>query len=201
MTTTAIVGEIVPDPGHRGPGPITGPSPQPVAYSGLVTRTIAMVIDALLIDAAALAVTGAVLLLKSVFDHSGNHSGNHHVLAIVTGGALFFVWVGFYFVTFWTTTGQTPGSRVMQIRLTRADGGAVGPGRALLRLAGMVLSLPLLWGYLPILWTARRRAAFDLLAGTVVAVVPALLPTGPRRAPAPGTGPHSSGIEPPSTVP
>ncbi|HEY1568656.1 MAG TPA: RDD family protein [Solirubrobacteraceae bacterium] len=176
MTTGAIVGQIVPDPGHRAPGPIADPPPGPAAYGGLVTRTIAIVIDALLIDAAALAAVGAVLLLESVFGRW--HS--HNALAIVAGGVLFAVWVACYFVTFWTTTGQTPGSRVMQIRLARADGGPVGTGRALVRLAGMVLSLPLLWGYLPILWTARRRTAFDLLAGTVVTVVPALLPPSRR---------------------
>ena len=197
MTTSPIVGQIVPDSGRRPSGPRAGPAPGPVAYAGLVTRTIAMVIDALLIDAAALAATGAALLLRSVFQPSGNH----HILAILTGGALFFVWVGAYFVTFWTTTGQTPGSRVMQIRLTRADGGPVGTGRALVRLTGMVLSLPLLWGYLPILWTARRRAAFDLLAGTVVAVVPALLPAGRGHGLPRPTGGQPSGIEPPSTVP
>ncbi len=40
----------------------------------------------------------------------------------------------------------------------------------------MMLSLPFLWGYLPILWTIRRQAAFDLFAGTVVTVVPPLVP-------------------------
>lgn len=176
---------------------VTTRVPGPVVYAGLVTRAIAIVIDALLIDAAALAATGAVLLLESVF----GPSRNHHVLAIITGGALFFVWVACYFVTFWTTTGQTPGSRVMQIRLARSDGGAVGPGRALVRLAGMVLSLPLLWDYVPILWTARRRTAFDLMAGTVVTVVPSLLPVVRRGGSAQVTGAYSSGIEPPSTVP
>jgi uncharacterized RDD family membrane protein YckC len=152
-----------------------------------------------------LAVTGAVLLLQSVF----GHSRGHHALAIAAGGGVFVVWVACYFVTFWTSTGQTPGSRVMQIRLARADGGPVGVGRALVRLIGMVVSLPLLWGYLPILWIARRRTVFDLMAGTVVTVVP---PHSVRRRDAvqiPGghfdtpqvTGAHSSGIEPPSTVP
>jgi uncharacterized RDD family membrane protein YckC len=166
--------------------------PGPVAYAGLVTRAIAIVIDALLIDAAALSVTGAVMLLESLF----GPSRNHHDLAIITGGALFFVWVACYFVTFWTTTGQTPGSRVMQIRLAMADGGHVGTGRALLRLVGMVVSLPFFWGYLPILWTA-----FDLVTGTVVTVVPPLVPAARRPGSAQVTGGHSSGIEPPSTVP
>jgi uncharacterized RDD family membrane protein YckC len=149
-------------------------------FAGLVTRTIAIVIDLLLIDAAALVVTGAVLLLESVFAPSRNH----RTLAVAVGGALFFVWVVSYFVTFWTTTGQTPGSRVMQIRLTRADGTCLGTWGALVRLAGMVVSLPLFWGYLPILWTARRRTAFDLVADTVVSVVPPL-PTAGRGRPPP----------------
>jgi uncharacterized RDD family membrane protein YckC len=170
--------------------------PEP-AYAGLVTRAIAITIDALLIDAAALAVTGAVLLLESIF----GPSRNHHVLAVVAGGALFFVWVVCYFVTFWTTTGQTPGSRVMQIRLACADGRPIGTARAVVRLAGMVLSLPLLWGYLPILWTARRRTAFDLMADTVVTVMPPLLPMVRQGASAPVARGYSSGIDPPRIVP
>jgi uncharacterized RDD family membrane protein YckC len=197
VTTQVAVGWGGPDPGDHAPGSGAGAIPGPVAYAGLVTRAIGIVIDALLIDAAALAVTGAVLLLESVF----GPSRNHHVLAIVTGGVLFFVWVACYFVSFWTTTGQTPGSRVMQIRVTRVDGRDLGPGRALVRLIGMVLSLPLLWGYLPILWTARRRTAFDFMAGTVVAVVPSPSLMGRGRGSTPLPGGHSSGIEPPSTVP
>jgi uncharacterized RDD family membrane protein YckC len=176
---------------------VTAEVPRTVGYAGLVTRTIAFVIDALLIDAAAFAVTGALLLLESVF----GRWRNHHALALVAGGALFFVWVACYFVTFWTTTGQTPGNRVMQIRVTRLDGMQVGTGRALVRLAGMVLSLPLLWGYLPILWTARRRTAFDLMAGTVVTVTPPLATIARGRAPAQVLSAQSSGIEPPRTVP
>jgi uncharacterized RDD family membrane protein YckC len=164
-------------------------------YAGLVTRGIAIVIDALLIDAVALIVTGAVLLIESVF----RLSNGHHGLAIAAGGVLFFIWVVGYFASFWTTTGQTPGSRVMQIRVTRPDGTRVGPARALLRLAGMVLSLPLFWGYLPVLWTAKRRAVCDLAAGTVVRIVVPTAPAldVPRRA----LRAHGSGIEPPTTVP
>ena len=193
----AVVRRMSPVAGQPGPGPGADPVPDPVIYAGLVTRAIAIVIDTLLIDAASLAVAGAVALLKSVFapSHSFRTAG------IIAGGVLFFVWVAAYFVTFWTTTGQTPGSRVMQIRLARADGGPVGISRALIRIAGMVLSLPFLWGYLLILWTARRRAAFDLLAGTVVTVAPPLIPTVPHRGSARGTVVQSSGIDPPTTVP
>ncbi len=75
-----------------------------------------------------------------------------------------------YFVVFWTTTGQTPGSRVMRIRVLREDGDHLRWFRALVRLGGMVISLPLFWGYLPILTSTRRRGVPDVLAGTVVVV-------------------------------
>jgi uncharacterized RDD family membrane protein YckC len=166
-----------------------------VEYAGLVTRAIAIVADSLLIDAAALVVTGAVLLLGSVLRISDQHD-----LAVAIGGVLFFVWVAAYFVTFWTTTGQTPGSRVMQIKVARPDGKRIGPRRAFVRLAWMILSLPLFWGYWPVLWTARRRAVFDFMAGTVVETArppaPVVNRPGARRPPV-----YGSGIEPPTTVP
>ncbi|MGA9856753.1 MAG: RDD family protein [Solirubrobacteraceae bacterium] len=148
-------------------------------YGGMVTRAIAIVIDALLINAAAIAVSGAVLLLRSIF----KFPNGHHGLAVTIGSVLFAAWVVGYFVLFWTTTGQTPGSRVMQIRVTGVDGTTrVGIRRALVRLVWMVLSIPFFWGYVPMLWTPRRRTMFDLVAGTVVVVtpaVPAVLPIAP----------------------
>lgn len=168
-----------PDGISNGDGP--SPGPPGVEYSGLVTRAIAIVIDAVLIDVVSFAVAGAVLLVESVF----KVSGKHHTLAVTIGTVLFIAWVVGYFLTFWTTTGQTPGSRVMQIRVVRPDGKRIGPRRALVRLAWMVLSLPLFWGYWPVLWTARRRTVPDLVAGTVVTVaptVPRLGRAGPGRA-------------------
>jgi uncharacterized RDD family membrane protein YckC len=137
---------------------------EPVAYVGLVTRLIAITIDALVIDLAALVVSGAVLLVLSVF----SVTGSNHPVTIAVGGLLSFVWVVSYFAVFWTTTGQTLGSRVMQIRVTRADGDRLRVGHALLRLVGMVISLPLFWGYLPVLTSSRRRGIPDLIGGTVV---------------------------------
>jgi uncharacterized RDD family membrane protein YckC len=74
----------------------------------------------------------------------------------------------------------------MRVRVTRSDGTGLKPRHALARLAGMVISLPLFWGYLPILSGGRRRGVFDVLAGTVVVVVPAASPDGDRRPARPG---------------
>jgi uncharacterized RDD family membrane protein YckC len=157
-----------------------GPNQDDTAYAGLVTRAIAIALDALLIDAAALLVTGAVLVVISVFSVSGKNS---HPVLVVAGSVLFVVWVISYFAVFWTTTGQTVGNRVMQIRVVRSDGARLKPRHALVRLAGMVISLPLFWGYLPILTSARRRGVFDLMAGTVVTVIQPQPTTDQQRAP------------------
>jgi uncharacterized RDD family membrane protein YckC len=88
-----------------------------------------------------------------------------------------------YFGAFWTTTGQTPGNRVMQIRVARADGTRLKPRHALVRLVGLVLSLPLFWGFVPILMSARRRGVFDVMAGTVVTVISPPNPRTGQRGP------------------
>ena len=76
-----------------------------------------------------------------------------------------------YFVAFWSTTGQTPGARVMQVRLVTAQRQRVKPVRALVRCAGMQLAaIPLFAGYLPILF--RRRGFPDWLAHTLVVDAP-----------------------------
>jgi uncharacterized RDD family membrane protein YckC len=133
-------------------------------YSGLVTRALGGAVDALVIDVIALFVAAVVALVLSIFPVPHD---TKTVLAIV-GGVLFAVWVVAYFVTFWSTTGQTPGDRVMHIQVVRENGGALKPWRAALRLAGAVIGLILFVGYIPILLNDRRRALHDWMAGTVV---------------------------------
>jgi uncharacterized RDD family membrane protein YckC len=146
---------------------VHGPSvaqPAERVYAGFVTRTIAFAIDAVLIDVAALGVAAVVALVFSVFPVSSNV----HDVFVAAGGVLFVIWTITYFVVFWTTTGQTPGNRVMRIRVLRAAGDRLRPRHALVRLLGMLIGLVLLLGYLPILVNDRRRGLHDAMAGTVV---------------------------------
>lgn len=134
-------------------------------YVGLVTRAIAIVIDTAIVSAVAAAVAAAYALVISVFPVSHTLKG----VLVAIGGVLFFVWVGAYFVTFWSTTGQTPGNRVMQIRVMRAAGGTLKPRWALVRAVGLVIaSFPLFAGFLPVLFNDRRRGLADWMANTVV---------------------------------
>jgi uncharacterized RDD family membrane protein YckC len=150
-------------------------------YEGLVTRAIAFAIDAAIIDVIALVVGVGLGLALSILDVG--HDTQVVLLAI--GGAAFVVWSIAYFVTFWSTTGQTPGNRLMRIRVCCADdGAALKPRRALLRFGALILAaLPLCAGFLPILVDNRRRGVHDMLAGTVVV---GAIPEGPRSTPARG---------------
>ena len=145
---------------------VTVATVQPGRYEGLVTRAIAFAVDAALVNAVAIVVSGGVALTLSVL--SVPDSLDTALLAV--GGALFLVWSAGYFVVFWSTTGQTPGAHLMRFRVCRADDGSfLSPSRALLRLVCLTLAaLPLLAGFLPILFDDRRRGVHDMLAGTVV---------------------------------
>ena len=158
-------------------------SPKPV-YEGLVTRAIAFAVDAAAINVGAFAVAGIVALALSVL------SVPDWLEAVLFGvaGVLFLLWTIGYFATFWSTTGQTPGGRLMRIRVCRADTGEpIGWGRAVLRLVYLTLAaIPLLAGFVPILFDDRRRGLHDMLAGTVVVSAPkepvAVSPGPPSRA-------------------
>ena len=70
---------------------------------------------------------------------------------------------------FWTGAGQTPGMRIMGVRLITFDGRLPSVARSLVRLVGLGLAIiPLFLGFVPALVDGRRRALPDFLAGTVV---------------------------------
>jgi uncharacterized RDD family membrane protein YckC len=140
-------------------------------YTGLVTRAIGFGVDALIIDFAAIVVVAIVSLALNLF---AVPSKVDTALAAI-GAAVFVLWSGAYFVTFWSTTGQTPGARMMRFRVLAPDTvrGHISPRRALVRLIAMVLAaIPLLAGYFMVLFDDRRRGLHDRLARTVVVDAP-----------------------------
>jgi uncharacterized RDD family membrane protein YckC len=142
------------------------PAALPVEYAGIVTRGIAFAVDALVIQVVAIAVAGTVALILSVISPPNDFD---KVIAAV-GGVSYVLWLVGYFFVFWSTTGQTPGNRLLEIRVCRAsDGGPVRPATALLRFAALLLAaLPLCAGFLPILLDDRRRGVHDMIARTIV---------------------------------
>ena len=109
------------------PGPESSVAdPERVEYAGLLTRTIGMAIDAVLINLVAALGSGAVVLVRTLFSVGAPRDDT--VLAVI-GSCLYVVLVVAYFVGFWTTTGQTVGNRIMQTRIVAAHGGNLPPRR------------------------------------------------------------------------
>jgi uncharacterized RDD family membrane protein YckC len=138
---------------------------QDIVYVGLATRAIAFALDGAVINLVATVVGVGAALILSILHLP--HAVKEVLVAI--GGAAYIAWVVGYFVVFWSTTGQTPGARVMQFRVLASDRARLKPRRAVVRCAGVLAAaIPLFAGFLPILFDAKRRGLQDYLARTIV---------------------------------
>ncbi len=142
------------------------PAAEVSRFGGLFARSVGLVTDAALAQLAFLVVAASVGLVLSLV---GNVRAGW-LDGLLAGGGWFAV-VALYFVSFWTVTGQTPGMRIMRLRVVTGEGRPPSLWRSVVRLVGLVLAIvPLFAGFLPALVDARRRALQDFLAGTVVRV-------------------------------
>jgi uncharacterized RDD family membrane protein YckC len=133
-------------------------------FGGLSTRAVALVADAMLAHLSFLVLAASVGLVVSL----AGDFGPGWVEGLVAGAGWGVV-AGAYFVSFWTATGQTPGMRIMRVRVVTQTGRPPSLWRSLVRIVGLVLAIvPLFAGFLPALVDGRRRALPDFLAGTVV---------------------------------
>jgi uncharacterized RDD family membrane protein YckC len=129
-------------------------------YASVAARGVALAVDA-----AAIAVLGGVAGALAGLVASLVGAIHPHWLAGALLGPAAAVLAGGYFTLFWTTAGQTPGMRLMHIRVRPRP----GIGRSLLRTVGLALAIAFcLLGFLPALVDSRRRALQDYLARTVV---------------------------------
>lgn len=143
---------------------------RPTDNAGLVTRGIALAIDAGILNAAFVGLSALVALAASaLFPDADGASGP----ALAVGGVVWFAMVGAYLMFFWTLAGQTPGMRFLGIRLEDGDGTArLSPRTAFRRLVGLgacVLTAGI--GFLLVLTSDLRRGLHDRIAGTEVILV------------------------------
>jgi uncharacterized RDD family membrane protein YckC len=137
--------------------------PEP-RYAGIATRAAALAIDALIAQLIVITVGAVFALVGSLVDDVRLDTLGKFLVAVA-----WIVGTGGYFVLFWSTAGQTPGMRLMGLRVIARDGTHPGLGRSIVRVVGLVLAIvPLFAGFLPVLIDDRRRGLQDLLAGTVV---------------------------------
>lgn len=139
-------------------------------YAGLVTRSVAFALDGALINGCAALVAVVVGLAMSIL----HLPAQAEAIVAGIGGVAWVLWGVSYFAFFWSTTGQTPGSRLMRIRVL--DGRTrrpIGLLRAATRFGALIIAaIPLFAGYLIMLWDGRRRCLQDRVARTVVVYAP-----------------------------
>ncbi len=140
------------------------PRAEPSPYGGIATRALALATDAALATVIFMSVTGIAALIASLV--GGLRPEWLVGVLLAVGWSLI---AGSYFVLFWSSAGQTPGMRLLRLRVLGPSGHPPSLGRSLVRLIGLVLAIvPLFAGFIPVLFTERRRGLADLLAGTVV---------------------------------
>jgi uncharacterized RDD family membrane protein YckC len=164
-----------------------------VPFAGIATRAVALAVDVALAQLIVFA-GGAIIALV------GSLVGDIRLdtLARLLAATAWVAVVGAYFVLFWSTAGQTPGMRLMGLRLMTSTGVHPSVGRSVIRLIGLGLAIvPLFLGFVPVLIDERRRGLHDFMAGTVVLYAGRELP--PVTAPAPAAArdvylsPHEKG--------
>lgn len=126
--------------------------------AGFGIRLGAYIIDAIII--------GIVVAIVTAIGRAIN-SDALTGLSTGTGGVVGFV----YLVYFWATTGQTPGKRVLGLRVVGRDGrtGGIGWGPAIVRWIGYLIGGAIFFlGFLWIIWDNQKQGWHDKLAGTHV---------------------------------
>jgi uncharacterized RDD family membrane protein YckC len=137
---------------------------QRAIYGGVATRAIALAADAAVTVILFMSVVGIAALVASLV---GDLRPEWLVGVLLASGWMLVA--GSYFVLFWSSAGQTPGMRLLRVRVRGPAGDPPSIGRSLVRLVGLVLAiLPMFAGFIPVVFTERRRGLPDFLAGTVV---------------------------------
>ena len=133
-------------------------------YAGIGSRAVALAIDAFV---AVLIFTSGSAIVGLIGSLVGGIRPHWLVGTLLGIGLLVVAFV--YFALFWSSAGQTPGMRLMRLRVQSADGAGLSVLRAIVRVIGLGLAIiPFFAGFIPVLFDHRRRGLPDYLAGTVV---------------------------------
>jgi uncharacterized RDD family membrane protein YckC len=164
--------------------------PLPTNRAGVVTRGVAFVIDAVIINLFFTVIAGAATLLATFFGGSGEGVPRG---AIAVGSFAWLAVVSVYLGGFWCLAGQTPGMKFLGVRLNER----LKPRRAFRRLVGLGLSFITLGiGFLGIVFGESRRSWADRMGKTEVVYderKPAPAPWSTLATPVPAAPPLAAG--------
>ncbi len=137
--------------------------------AGLVTRTLAVALDAVILNGIFIVLSGAIALAVSLINGGGGELSTPEAALGFLGWMI--AWAC-YLLFFWSLSGQTPGMRFLSISLDAHGVRQIGLRRSVRRLVGLGLAIiPFCAGFLGILFSERRRGLQDRFADTEVLYV------------------------------
>ena len=149
-------------------------------YAGFVTRAVALMLDIVLIVVAVLVINALIGLPVAFFTgidlNNCAQTTDPRAAAKAICTTINLIWVGvallaspIYFITLFTTTGQTIGKYVMGVRVVRLDGRPMTFMTGAVRWLGYFVSaIPLGLGFFWVIVDNRQQGFHDRLAGTSV---------------------------------
>ncbi|WP_067723118.1 RDD family protein [Nocardia yamanashiensis] len=165
-----------PPPGYGGPTP---------PYASWLQRVGGALIDGLIVGVPAAILYGIGFAVGSkdmdCTTTQGDYSYSTECSGGLSGGGVALILLGalvaflgsLYFIYMEGTTGQTPGKKVVGIKLIReADGQVIGFGMSFVRrLCHVVDSLPCYLGWFWPIWDAKKQTFADKIISTIVVKV------------------------------
>lgn len=153
------------------------PKTAAIPYAGFISRTMAFVVDLVVITLITFLATTITGIIAQFFDLGLTHitlpdqttvTPLQALVTLIAG--LFQMFFGLiYFLFFWVLVGFTPGMGLLGLRVVRCDRQRLGLGRAIGRYIGYWVSFIFLGlGFVWILLDRRRQGWHDKLAGTCV---------------------------------
>jgi len=152
------------------PRPPVGPAPG-LVYGGFWVRTLAYLVDTLLLIGAAIGIASITGIAFFTVTTREFHSATFNSVTVFVSPTLagFALWFA-YFCGLWLLAGQTVGMAPFGLRVVRqSDGRRLGPGRAIGRFFGLLLSFAVF--LIGVIWVAadrNKQGWHDKLARTVV---------------------------------
>jgi uncharacterized RDD family membrane protein YckC len=132
--------------------------------AGLASRTLAFAVDLTLAQVLFLIGSALVSLVVALVGEL-----RPVWLFGLIAGAGWLLLVGAYFAFFWTLAGQTPGMRLVHLRVVDHFGEPPRLLRSIVRFGALLVAIiPMFAGLIPILFDARRRGLQDFVARTYV---------------------------------
>jgi uncharacterized RDD family membrane protein YckC len=154
------------------------PRARPNLPAGFFSRSVAFIIDLVILSVAQLVgaaliqvllrffrLTGLVASIKTILENSA--------LQIGSGALLITLLVIGYYTFFWSLVGFTPGKAILGLKVVRSNGEKLSFGRSLVRFFSYWISaIPLFLGFFWVLWDSKRQCWHDKIAGSQVIYIP-----------------------------